>query len=244
MSGSTSRLELRRIRPVADAARSRSDDRRRAARGALDVQRVGPARPRSAVRGQARGRSDRCERQGHDPPRRRSAGVDRARSVRRHVRRQQAAGPARAPHGRSAPRIEGAIDAESLEAPAIVAAAIGMPARRGADAAGWSTEPFVWSTPGLAGRIEFKSQRAMLLPGVAAQQLRGVARFNTAEIVFEDIAGEMAKGRFEGRLAVANGSDGMSARVRFALARRRSRRAVRGRGAAGHGRQARHADRA
>jgi large subunit ribosomal protein L24 len=114
-------------------------------------------------------------------------------------------------------RIEGAIDAESFEVPAVVAAAIGMPARRGAGATGWSSEPFVWSTPGLAGRIEFKSQRAMLLPGVAAQQMRGVVRLNTAEIVFEDISGEMAKGRFEGRLAVANGSDGTSARVRFAL---------------------------
>ena len=109
------------------------------------------------------------------------------------------------------------IDAESLEAPAIVAAAIGMPIRRDASAAGWSTEPFVWSTPGLAGKIEFKSQRAVLLPGVATQQLSGVARFNAAEIVFEEISGEMAKGRLEGRLAVANGSDGMSARVRFAL---------------------------
>jgi uncharacterized protein involved in outer membrane biogenesis len=114
-------------------------------------------------------------------------------------------------------RIEGAIDAESFEVPAVVAAAIGMPARREGAAAGWSPEPFVWSTPGLAGRIEFKSQRAMLLPGVAAQQMRGVVRLNTAEIVFEDISGEMAKGRFEGRLAVANGSDGTSARVRFAL---------------------------
>ena len=114
-------------------------------------------------------------------------------------------------------RIDGVIDAESLEASAIVAAAIGMPMRRDANAAGWSTEPFVWSTPGLAGKIEFKSQRAMLLPGVAAQQLSGVARFNAAEIVFEEISGEMAKGRLEGRLAIANGSDGMSARLRVAL---------------------------
>jgi uncharacterized protein involved in outer membrane biogenesis len=114
-------------------------------------------------------------------------------------------------------KIDGVIEAESLEAPAIVAAAIGMPIRRDASAAGWSTEPFVWSTPGLAGKIEFKSQRAVLLPGIATQQLSGVARFNAAEIVFEEISGEMAKGRLEGRLAVANGSDGMSARVRFAL---------------------------
>src|SRR4029079_13516126 len=42
--------------------------------------------------------------------------------------------------------------------------------------------------------------------------------FNAAEIVFEDIAGELGKGRLEGRLALTNGSDGISARVRVALA--------------------------
>ncbi|MBX9823848.1 MAG: AsmA family protein [Xanthobacteraceae bacterium] len=114
-------------------------------------------------------------------------------------------------------RIDGVIEAESLQAPAIVAATIGMPMRRDASAAGWSIEPFVWSTPRLAGKIEFKSQRAVLLPGVAAQQLSGVARFSAAEVLFEEISGEMAKGRLEGRLAIANGSEGMSARLRVAL---------------------------
>jgi len=57
----------------------------------------------------------------------------------------------------------------------------------------------------------------VLLPGTVVQQLRGVARFNPAEIVFEDIAGEMGNGRLEGRLAMSNGGDGLSARVRVAL---------------------------
>jgi uncharacterized protein involved in outer membrane biogenesis len=114
-------------------------------------------------------------------------------------------------------RLDGTVEADAIETPAVVAAAIGMPARRDASAKAWSTEPFLWNAFGLAGRIEFKSQRATLLPGTVVQQLRGVARFNPAEIVFEDIAGETGNGRLEGRLAMSNGSDGLSARVRVAL---------------------------
>lgn len=114
-------------------------------------------------------------------------------------------------------RLDGTVEADAIETPAVVAAAVGMSGRKDAGAPGWSAEPFVWNALGLAGRIEFKSQRATLVPGVVAQQLRGVARFNPAEIVFEDIAGEMGKGRLEGRLAMTNGSEGLSARVRVAL---------------------------
>ena len=89
----------------------------------------------------------------------------------------------------------------SLDAPAVIAAAIGMPAERGAGGTGWSTEPIAWSATGLNGRIDFKAQRAVFAPWLVAQRLRGVARFNGAEVVFEDVAGELGKGRLEGRLA-------------------------------------------
>ena len=134
-------------------------------------------------------------------------------------------------------RIEGAIEAESLEAPAVVAAAIGMPAQRGGEQAGPRSRSS-GARRALPGGSNSSRNARCCCPVVAAQQLSGVARFNAAEIVFEDIAGEMAKGRLEGRLAVANGSDGMSARASLCAGRRRSRRAVRRRGAAGDGGQA------
>ncbi|HWL31704.1 MAG TPA: AsmA-like C-terminal region-containing protein [Xanthobacteraceae bacterium] len=129
-------------------------------------------------------------------------------------------------------RIDGAIETESLNVPAVVAAAVGMPRttpdRRGAAndtsaaastavGGGWSTEPFVWNTSGVSGRIGFKARRAVFASGIAAASLRGTFRFNSAEAVFEDIAGEWGKGRIEGRLAFANGDDGVSARVRLGL---------------------------
>jgi large subunit ribosomal protein L24 len=116
-------------------------------------------------------------------------------------------------------QVDGSIESESLDAPAIIAATIGMPAQRGTGGAatGWSTEPFAWSASGLTGRVEFKAQRAVFAPALVAQPLRGVARFGGSEVAFEDIAGELANGRLEGRLAIANGADGLSARVRLGL---------------------------
>ena len=72
--------------------------------------------------------------------------------------------------------------------------------------------------PGLTGRIEFKAQRAVFAPGWWRSRLRGVARFDGSEVVFEDVTGEIGNGRLEGRLAVANGGDGLSARVRSGCA--------------------------
>ena len=52
-------------------------------------------------------------------------------------------------------------------------------------------------------------------------------RFNTAEIVFEDIAGEMGKGRLDGRLTVANGAT-VTRRAAPRARRRRARRDLSG----------------
>ena len=65
--------------------------------------------------------------------------------------------------------IDGSIEAESLDAPAVVAAAIGMPSRSGAGGTGWSPDPIAWSATGLNGRIAFKAQRAVFAPWLVAQ---------------------------------------------------------------------------
>jgi uncharacterized protein involved in outer membrane biogenesis len=114
--------------------------------------------------------------------------------------------------------IDGSIEAESLDAPAVVAAAIGVPLRSGAGATGWSPDPIAWSATGLNGRIAFKAQRAVFAPWLVAQGLSGAVRFNGSEILFEDIAGELGKGRLDGRLTVANGAAGLTAKLRLGLA--------------------------
>jgi hypothetical protein len=116
-------------------------------------------------------------------------------------------------------RIEGAIDAESLDAPATVAAAIGMPREPGADSEPrrWSLQPFASSASDLASRIEFGAQRAALSSMLAAQRLHGVARFSRSEIVFDEVTGELANGHLEARLAFAADAEGTSGRLKIAL---------------------------
>ena len=111
------------------------------------------------------------------------------------------------------PRLDGSIEAETLDAPAVIAAAIGMPAKRGAGGAGWSTEPIAWNATALNGRIAFNTQRAVFAPWLVAEHLSGVARLNGSEVVFEDIAGEFSQGRLDGRLAVSNAAAGLTARL-------------------------------
>jgi uncharacterized protein involved in outer membrane biogenesis len=112
-------------------------------------------------------------------------------------------------------RADGTIESDLIDAPATIAAAIGLPAQRGTS--GWPTDPLVLNMSGLAGRIEFKAQRAVFTPAIVVQQLRGVARFGPGDLAFEDVTGDLANGRFEGRLAFANGEGGLSTRARLAL---------------------------
>jgi large subunit ribosomal protein L24 len=113
-------------------------------------------------------------------------------------------------------RLDGLIEAEDIDVPAVVAAAIGAPpaAARGA---GWSVDPISWGPLGLAGQIGFKAQRAAFAPWLVAQNLGGMVRFNGEEVTFENIAGELGKGRLGGRLTVSNGTAGVSAKLRLGL---------------------------
>jgi large subunit ribosomal protein L24 len=117
-------------------------------------------------------------------------------------------------HAGAAPRLDGAIETESLDAAALVAAAVGMNAKGGEPAA---SEPFVLSASDLSGRIEFRALRASLSSALQARQMRGAIRFSPSEVVFEDIEAELAKGRLGGRIAFATGADGVSARARVTL---------------------------
>jgi len=114
-----------------------------------------------------------------------------------------------------APQAEGSVETDTLDAPAVIVAAIGSSAvLKGTT---WSTEPIGWNPLGFIGRIDFKARQAALLPGLVAHDLHGVARFGASEVAFEDIVGELARGKLDGRLAISNGADGVSARLRIGL---------------------------
>jgi large subunit ribosomal protein L24 len=117
-----------------------------------------------------------------------------------------------------AAEVTGRIETDALDAPAVIASAIGMPTLRGrAAASGWSPEPFVPRPSSVAGRIEFKAQRATFSPTLVATAFSGALRFGPSQLVFDEIAGELARGRLEGRLAFTSSSDGLTAQGRVAL---------------------------
>jgi hypothetical protein len=117
-----------------------------------------------------------------------------------------------------AARLEGEIDAETLDAAATVAAAAGAPAGTGTrDTEGWPQDPFAAPRSDLSGRIAFKARRATLAGNMTAEMLQGVARFSRGEVVFENVHGVLGNGRFEAELELTGEAGGLAARARVAL---------------------------
>jgi large subunit ribosomal protein L24 len=133
----------------------------------------------------------------------------------------------------AARRIEGQIDAEAADLPALVAIASGMGRARG-DAPAWSGEPFgdvgfgdlglgflgvgALGTGDLSGKVDLTVGRATLAATLAARQMRGVLRFGAGEVALENVEGTLANGRATGELALRQSPDGLVARGRIALA--------------------------
>jgi len=117
-------------------------------------------------------------------------------------------------------RLDGRIDIDWLDAPAVLAVAFGMPAQRTARnaALAWSLEPFAPSLSNLTGRIEITAARAGFAPKLVAQPLRGVLRSEASQIAFEELEGGLAGGRFTGQLAFVSSLAGFAARGQIALA--------------------------
>jgi len=116
-------------------------------------------------------------------------------------------------------RIDGQIDADAVDVPALIAVAAGMPRTAArADAPVWAGEPFGDSAFGdMAGRIDFTASRATFAADIVGRQLRGAVRLAPGEVAIEDIEGTLAGGRASGQLSLRRGADGLAARARFTL---------------------------
>jgi large subunit ribosomal protein L24 len=113
-------------------------------------------------------------------------------------------------------RVEGAIDADRLDGAALIAAATGMPAGKGA---GWSDEPFAAGFFGdYAGQIALKAHTADLSPQLAAREFGASLKFGKQEFSLGNITGDVAGGRLTGNLSFHAAEDGLHARVKFEVA--------------------------
>lgn len=117
-------------------------------------------------------------------------------------------------------RAGGRIEMDFVDMPAVVAAAVGVPAAAMARADGWtwSMEPFGKGLfDEITGRIEIKAARARLAPTLVLRQAQGVATFKRSEIAFTDVTGTMADGQAKGQLTFNRDDEGISARGRIRL---------------------------
>ncbi|MFD2182200.1 AsmA family protein [Rhodoplanes azumiensis] len=87
------------------------------------------------------------------------------------------------------------------------------------DAAPWSAEPF--GRPGFAdlfGRVEVEADRATLLPGLVARDLRTAVRFDGYAVAVEEARGRLADGGLSFDAELRQVPMGLSLRTRLALA--------------------------
>ena len=108
------------------------------------------------------------------------------------------------------PRIDGAIEADAIDAGALWAAAIGMPRD--------SADPFSRGfAPDLAGKIELRAKQAAVTPALAARNVRAFLVIKPSEVAVSDIAAELGGGRLSGEMSFRKDVDGLTAQGRLAL---------------------------
>ncbi|HET7679877.1 MAG TPA: AsmA family protein [Xanthobacteraceae bacterium] len=113
-------------------------------------------------------------------------------------------------------RVEGQIEADIFDAPAALAALVGLPGSP--DARAWSAEPFGKGLlDGAEGRVELRSARVNLTPTLTLRQARGTLKIGPSEITFADIEGRVADGQARGQIVFHKRADGVSADGRLQL---------------------------
>ena len=102
-----------------------------------------------------------------------------------------------------------------------MAAAIGMPILApGADKNWvWSTEPFAQGAFGeIAGNVALKVSRLDLPAPISIRQFRASLRFASHEIAIDDMAGDLAGGRFSGSVVYKDTDTGLTANAKLQIA--------------------------
>ncbi|MGA2568065.1 MAG: AsmA-like C-terminal region-containing protein [Pseudolabrys sp.] len=123
--------------------------------------------------------------------------------------------------GQTPRKVSGALEADTLEAAPLIAAAIGMPvaaSSNGSAAWVWSSEPFAGDRFGaLNGEIALKARQAELLPRLTAREFRAKLRFDKDGFVVDDVAGDVSGGRLSGALSFRSAEDGLKAHGKISL---------------------------
>jgi len=119
-------------------------------------------------------------------------------------------------------RLQGEVEADTVDGAAVLAAAIGFPAAaaNGSDGAWvWSPEPFGDGAFGdMTGEVALRFGRVDFAPRVTARQFRATLHLDRNELAFDNVAGEVAGGRLGGRLAFVSADEGLKVQSTLSLA--------------------------
>jgi large subunit ribosomal protein L24 len=114
-------------------------------------------------------------------------------------------------------RLDGRLEADTIDAAAVIAAAIGAPTVVRRDAP-WSAEPFVAGPlADVEGRLDFAVANATLASGLTGRQLRGTVRIAPGAIMLDRIEGVLADGRLIAQADVRAAAPGVSSRMQVSL---------------------------
>jgi uncharacterized protein involved in outer membrane biogenesis len=109
-------------------------------------------------------------------------------------------------------RIDGALDADTIDVAALIAAAAGAPG--GGPAWAWSSAPFGSGIlSDITGQISLNAMRANVTSNLVARQFRSRLAFGGGEVALDDISGALAGGDFSGKLSLKSGADGLRAQA-------------------------------
>lgn len=115
-------------------------------------------------------------------------------------------------------RVDGRIDADDIDAGAVIGLGIGMPAAAAPRASGWVAEPFAaLALADVVGRIEFSAARAVFTPMLSGEQIRGAVVIEPAAVSLERIEGRLGGGLLTGQASARGGAAGLSLHGQFAL---------------------------
>ena len=125
--------------------------------------------------------------------------------------------------------LDGDIELGTLDLPAAIAVAIGIPTQpaatnvsTGAGALGkalglWPAEPFERGLLRLGGQLSVKAAQVPLTAKLVARDVKGVLRIGESQLALQVIDGRMAGGRMGGELVFLRHGDGLIARSRIRL---------------------------
>jgi hypothetical protein len=114
-------------------------------------------------------------------------------------------------------RLDGHLDADTIDAAAVIAGAVGAPVTR-RSGVGWAQEPFgAGPLADVDGRLAFTVAHASFLGGITGEGLQGTLRFQPSAIGIEKLVGRIGGGRFSARADLRATSSGLSANVQASL---------------------------